>query len=316
MKQRFKRRQLSRATNERRRLLRQSGAALHGNMRGLGCHLVAGDSARKAGMADVAVEVLHGVGNALSSANTSVQLIHGRVADSKVKTLTRVVHLLDDHKHDLAAFLAHDPRGQKVAPMLAMLDGALTGEHEALLAELAHLRANIDSVGAAVRELEVTAEDKGLAIVESPHAILAAATAAIAERAAREQVALAADHDELPGAKVDKHKAITILAGLLANALDALDGAPAREVRVGLRAGPGTVEFQVTDSGAGIAAENLTRIFGGGFSTKPERRGANLHKFANFATSAGGRLTAHSDGPGHGATFTLVLPDRGAPAAG
>jgi predicted ATPase/GAF domain-containing protein len=270
------------------------------------------ESARKAGMADVAVEVLHNVGNALSSVNVSAQLIQNRISDSKVKTLTRVVALLDEHKHDFVEFLTKDARGMKLAPMLAMLEGALTSEQQTLLVELIRLRANIDSAGAVVRELAATAEDKGIDILEAPQVILDNATATIAERSARGHVAISASCHDLPGAQVDKHKGFSILVGLLANALDALEGAAvaSKQIQVSLHTNPDRVEFQITDNGIGIPKENLTRIFHSGFSTKPDRRGANLHKFANFAASIGGSLTARSDGPGCGATFTLVLPNR------
>jgi signal transduction histidine kinase len=68
------------------------------------------------------------------------------------------------------------------------------------------------------------------------------------------------------------------------------------------------VRFEVADTGVGIAAENLTRIFVHGFTTKADGHGFGLHSSANAAGSMNGSLTARSDGPGTGATFTLELP--------
>ena len=62
------------------------------------------------------------------------------------------------------------------------------------------------------------------------------------------------------------------------------------------------------DNGAGIAPENLTKIFTYGFTTKKEGHGFGLHSAANAAKEMGGSLTASSAGPGQGATFTLELP--------
>ena len=64
----------------------------------------------------------------------------------------------------------------------------------------------------------------------------------------------------------------------------------------------------MSDSGVGIAPENLTRIFAHGFTTKKDGHGFGLHSGALAAREMGGALLAHSDGPGHGATFTLELP--------
>ena len=68
--------------------------------------------------------------------------------------------------------------------------------------------------------------------------------------------------------------------------------------------------IQVEDSGLGIPACDLTRIFNLGFTTKADGHGYGLHTAANAAVEMGGRLGAHSAGPGQGATFTLELPSR------
>ncbi|MOA69557.1 Sensor protein ZraS [compost metagenome] len=62
------------------------------------------------------------------------------------------------------------------------------------------------------------------------------------------------------------------------------------------------------DDGEGIAAQNLTRIFAHGFTTRKNGHGFGLHSCALAAMEMGGSLTAHSEGPGRGATFTLELP--------
>ena len=64
----------------------------------------------------------------------------------------------------------------------------------------------------------------------------------------------------------------------------------------------------VRDNGVGIAPENLINIFGHGFTTKKDGHGFGLHSGANAAKEMGGRLSAHSDGLGQGAEFTLELP--------
>jgi signal transduction histidine kinase len=72
--------------------------------------------------------------------------------------------------------------------------------------------------------------------------------------------------------------------------------------------GAGRVRVEVQDNGVGIPPENLARIFTHGFTTKQDGHGFGLHASANGAREMGGDLTAHSDGPGCGATFTLEFP--------
>jgi signal transduction histidine kinase len=68
------------------------------------------------------------------------------------------------------------------------------------------------------------------------------------------------------------------------------------------------LRIRVEDDGEGIAPENLTRLFAHGFTTRKTGHGFGLHSCALAAKEMGGTLTAASDGPGKGATFTLELP--------
>ena len=68
------------------------------------------------------------------------------------------------------------------------------------------------------------------------------------------------------------------------------------------------VRVSISDNGIGIAAENLARVFAHGFTTKHEGHGFGLHSAALAAAEMGGSLSASSEGPGLGATFTLELP--------
>ena len=70
------------------------------------------------------------------------------------------------------------------------------------------------------------------------------------------------------------------------------------------------LRITVRDNGAGIAPENLTRIFAHGFTTRKDGHGFGLHSGALAAREMGGDLQAFSQGPGKGATFTLELPAR------
>jgi signal transduction histidine kinase len=110
---------------------------------------------------------------------------------------------------------------------------------------------------------------------------------------------------------VDRHKVLQILINLLRNAKYAMDEqAPAeKRLEIQVRRTPeGNAVIAVRDNGVGIAPENLTRIFGHGFTTKKDGHGFGLHSGALAAKQMNGSLSVHSDGFGKGATFTLVLP--------
>jgi signal transduction histidine kinase len=68
------------------------------------------------------------------------------------------------------------------------------------------------------------------------------------------------------------------------------------------------LRIRVEDDGEGIAPENLSRLFAHGFTTRKSGHGFGLHSCALAAKEMAGTITAHSDGIGKGATFTLELP--------
>ena len=115
----------------------------------------------------------------------------------------------------------------------------------------------------------------------------------------------------------DHARFVQILSNLLHNAIKFTDPGGAITITGGVT---GTdrqgheLRLSISDSGAGIAADALPHIFelfaqghqpaglgrvGLGIGLALARRLAELH---------GGRLEAHSDGPGRGATFTLTVP--------
>jgi signal transduction histidine kinase len=76
-------------------------------------------------------------------------------------------------------------------------------------------------------------------------------------------------------------------------------------VRAG-RSGDG-VSVEVRDSGPGMDAETLARIFQPFFTTKPKGMGLGLSISRTIVEAHGGTLSAQS-APGKGSTFRIELP--------
>jgi len=114
----------------------------------------------------------------------------------------------------------------------------------------------------------------------------------------------------LPDICLDRHKALQILINFVRNAEQACveTGSPDKKLTLRATAPSGRINISVSDNGVGIPAENLTRIFSQGFTTRKNGHGFGLHSSALAAKEIGGRLFVQSDGPGKGATFTLLLP--------
>jgi signal transduction histidine kinase len=111
---------------------------------------------------------------------------------------------------------------------------------------------------------------------------------------------------DLPPVLGDERHLSQVFLNLLLNAGDAMGGAGRVRV-VARRAGDG-VEVEVSDSGPGIAEEDLPRIFDPFFTTKEPGQGSGLGLAICHAIveSLGGTIDASSQ-PGGGAAFVLRL---------
>jgi PAS domain S-box-containing protein len=268
------------------------------------------DASRNAGMAEVATNVLHNVGNVLNSVNVSASLVTDIVRRSRAAGLARVADLVKEHAADLGTFVSTDDRGKHLPYYLEQLSKALLTEQTGTLGELDSLAKNIQHIKQIVAMQQSYAKLAGVTdtldlktLVDDCLRISAAADAAGGVSVQRES-------ENVPPIVVDKHKVLQILVNLLRNARHACEasGRSDKLIIVKVTNRIGGVRIEVKDNGVGIPVEHMTRIFSHGFTTKKEGHGFGLHGGALAARELGGALHAASDGPGTGATFTIDLP--------
>jgi sensor domain CHASE-containing protein len=106
-----------------------------------------------------------------------------------------------------------------------------------------------------------------------------------------------------------------VLVNLLTNAAESIQGSAndVGEVEIEADLDPGEgrklVHIRVRDNGQGIDPAHLKAIFRRGFTTKAEgRNGLGLHWCANSIAGMNGRISAESQGLGHGAVLHVYLP--------
>ncbi|KIH81694.1 DAHL domain-containing protein [Pseudomonas batumici] len=269
-------------------------------------------NARQAGMAEIATNVLHNVGNVLNSVNISAELVARKLRTSKAQGLARAVAMINEHRHDLGEFITVDERGKLLPGYLNQLAEAIAAEQQSMSDELTQLSKSVDHIKDIVSTQQSYA---GVATMEEPlhiHELLEDALRMNAGALTRHNVTVVRQYDEVPRVMADKHRLLLILINLISNAKQAmanLSDRP-REIILQVRAveEDATLHISVKDDGEGILPENMTRIFAHGFTTRKDGHGFGLHSCALAAVEMQGRLTAHSDGPGKGAVFTLELP--------
>jgi PAS domain S-box-containing protein len=268
------------------------------------------ETSRLAGMAEVATNVLHNVGNVLNSVNVSASLMADNVKKSNVRQLAKVVALLNEHAADLGTFITTDPRGRQLPGYLSQLAAQLDHEQQNSIAELDLLRQNIEHIKEIVAMQQNYAKISGVTETIDVTELVEDALRMNAGALARHEVELARAYSVVPPVTVEKHKVLQILVNLIRNAKYACDDSGRSDKQLKLEVAPTAdgVRISVVDNGIGISPENLTRIFSHGFTTRKGGHGFGLHGGALAAGDLGGSLTVHSSGVGQGATFTLNLP--------
>ena len=114
----------------------------------------------------------------------------------------------------------------------------------------------------------------------------------------------------LPVVRGDRLQFQQVLLNLLMNGMDAMAGTPAGRRHLHLRTlhnVQGDVEISVADTGGGIDAADMLRLFDSFFTTKKDGMGLGLALCRSIVQAHGGRIWAENN-PGSGATFRLVLP--------
>lgn len=267
-------------------------------------------ASRQAGMAEVATNVLHNVGNILNSVNISASLVIERIKGSKAPGVSRLAALLREKGDSVGQFLAEDERGRSIPEYLTSLGEQLSSDQKMALAELASLRENLEHIKDTVAMQQSYAKLCGvtetIAVVDLVEDSLRLNAGAFV----RHGVTLRREFSEVPPITVDKHKVLQILVNLVRNAKYACDesGRSDKLLTLRIESAPAGVRICVTDNGVGIPAENISRLFTHGFTTRASGHGFGLHSGALAAQELGGSLRVTSDGPGRGATFILELP--------
>lgn len=268
-------------------------------------------TARRAGMAEIATNVLHNVGNVLNSVNVSAQVLYDKVHASKGVSVAKVVQLMEEHSDHLGDFISSDPKGRALPEYLGKLAESLATERQGMINELALLTRSIDHIKEIVATQQSYAGNSSVLEPGSMRELIEDVVRICHASLARHNVTLVKELDDIPPMALDKHKVLQILINLINNARQALESVTDRPSRITLRltvVDDRRARIEVEDNGEGISMDNIDHVFEHGFTTRAEGHGFGLHSCILAAHEMGGDLVVRSAGPGQGALFILELP--------
>lgn len=260
---------------------------------------------RFAGMAEVATNVLHDVGNTLNGVKASLSVLRDGASDAVVRGCRDLATTLGEQA-DLAAFFGHDPRAPHVLPFLHALAAEADDAHASTIGELDRLEALVQHVETVVRRQQDIA---GIG-----RHLQACSVADLVDRAvsavgvSSEAWGLELDIPVELTVHADPNRTLQVLVNLLKNAVEATADCAAPRIVVTASGHGGHARLVVTDNGVGLPPGRRD-VFPRGQSTKAHGHGFGLHHSAALAKAMGGRLWLDSDGPGRGVRAVLELPN-------
>lgn len=253
-----------------------------------------------------------GAGAELDTFATAFNSMAGRLDD--VESTRR--RLLSDLAHELRTPIAtltvyHDGLFDGVTDLGPDTRSVLTAQTD----RLSRLAEDIDDVS--------RAEEGRLRLNTQPHHVedlLRNSAEGLRTRFAEKGVDLNLDATSAPGlaVDVDADRIGQVLGNLLTNALRHTP--PGGHVTVTAHAQSSEIAITIADSGEGILPAHLPHVFErfyrGDTARNRERSGSGIGLTISKAIidAHGGTITAHSDGPGQGSTFEILLPVTREPA--
>jgi signal transduction histidine kinase len=268
--------------------------------------------AHEAGLAEMAVGVLHNIGNAITPAQVTATVLVNQLTNSPLRTkllqsLTPLSEFLAGER-DLSA-----TEKTRFTSILHYLPSSLVEEYDRAIRELNTIRDKHHHI-----ENIIKLQMRYARVADTPdlvdiNRLLRDAMKILADTIAKRQIQVTMELQETPPVRAEATKLLQIMVNLIKNAYEAmdLDTITVRELTVttGVREGePRLVFFAVTDTGCGFTEEEKSRLFTFGFSTKERGSGFGLHSCANAIIADHGAIETESPGPGRGATFTVLLP--------
>ena len=260
-------------------------------------------------------------------ANQSALAIQNARLFREIEDKSRQLEAANRHKDEFLASMSHELRTPLNAVigfsevLLERMFGDVNDKQEEYLRDILasgrHLLSLINDILDLAKieagRMELDLEDFDVAEAIDNAVVL------VRERATRKGLTVDTRLDRRLGSvRGDQRKVKQVLLNLLSNAVKFTSEGGRIEVRA--ERVDGQVEMSVTDTGIGIAAEDLDAVFeefrqvGSDYEKKHEGTGLGLTLSRKFVELHGGRIWVKSQ-PGHGSTFTFTLPAEPWPAS-
>jgi PAS domain S-box-containing protein len=267
------------------------------------------ESARISGRAEIAVDILHNVGNVLNSVMTSANIVRDQLKNSRINSILDISEKIKKEGDQFFNSL----KGKRLPELLEALAKKLAEEKQEMITKVTDLTAHVNHISEIISVQQSFSAGGGFLELLNLEEVIRDALKIEEASLIRHGVHISLEsHETIPLFFMDRHKILQIFINIFSNAKHSLFEVPVKDralrIFISKTEDHHYIQVKVKDTGIGIKTENLERIFNHGFSTKKGGHGFGLHGAANIASAMKGSLWAESEGPGKGAVFILRIP--------
>ena len=268
--------------------------------------------AMEAGRAQLSAMVLHNIGNAMTPVRVHVEGMKSDELEQIAGYLDRSYMDLCAHVKDLRRYVNDDPRGKEVFSFMGKLVDTLKDHTD-------QTRKAVGDIDRAVSYIsDILTLQQSYAARESEtkervdlNRVLEDAVRMQAGTLEKRGIVVKKDLETgLPNLLVDKGRLIQMVVNLIKNSYEALDQVADQnqEQRIIFKSfhDGGHVGFEISDTGEGIAPDELASICEFGYSLKGSS-GFGLYYCKSFVEASNGTLTVSSPGKGKGTTVRIAF---------
>lgn len=270
------------------------------------------EASREAGKAEIAINILHNVGNILTSINVSIAVIKEIFNKQQAAAFSKAIELLKINIDNLNDYLKNDEKGKIVLPYLTKSAQYIESEQKIMQTELDSILENMEQVNNIIAMQNSFTKVSDVFEPISANELVDNILLLNASNINKSGIQVKREYDNKLEIVSAKSKLEQILAVLIKNSVDALEENQTEDKKLTIKTeknSDDSIRIVVHDNGIGISKENMPKIFSFGFSTKEDSHGYALHNAFLLAKELGGIIQVQSEGVGTGSSFILELPN-------
>ncbi|MCI5210541.1 MAG: hypothetical protein D3910_17520, partial [Candidatus Electrothrix sp. ATG2] len=275
--------------------------------------------AHEAGMAEMAVGVLHNIGNAITPAKISATSLITRLEKSPLQNdLPQIMQSFERLLDSSAACLGEE-KSRRMLKIIQLIPESIVEEYRHLEKVLKGIRDKHRHIEEIIRLQRQYAhvpvgKQQYLDINRAARGALSMFQDSLQHRNIKVELMF----EKVPLVRLEEVYCVQVLVNLIKNAYESFDDCNVSDRRITLSSflessDSHHVVFSVKDNGCGFTAEERENFFRFGYSTKSRGSGFGLHSCANYLIANNASIDAVSAGPGMGSEFILRLPTDTSP---